>query len=58
MVSILGTIIAIMGMYSVFEYLDPLGIYISIWVVVKIMVPFWVLINIRHLVFRGPKRGP
>ena len=31
MVSILGTIIAIMGMYSVFEYLDPLGIYISVY---------------------------
>ena len=26
--------------------------------VVKIMVPFWVLNKIRHLVFRGPKRGP
>ena len=28
------------------------------WVVVKIMVPFWVLIVIWHLVFRGPKRRP
>ena len=28
-----------------------------IWVAVKIMVPFWVLNIIRHLVFRGPKRG-
>ena len=28
------------------------------WVVVKIMVPFWVLSILRHLVFRGPKRGP
>ena len=27
-----------------------------IWVVVKIMVPFWVLSIIRHLVFRIPKR--
>ena len=27
------------------------------WVVVKIMVPFWVLMRIRHLVFRGPNRG-
>ena len=26
------------------------------WVVVKIMVPFWVLSIIRHLLFRGPKR--
>ena len=31
---------------------------ILIWVVVKIMVPFWVLGIIRHLIFRGPKRGP
>ena len=28
------------------------------WVVVKIMVPFRVLSMMRHLVFRGPKRGP
>ena len=28
------------------------------WVVVKIMVPFWVPIIIRHLLFRVPKRGP
>ena len=27
------------------------------WVVVKIMVPVWVLGIIRHLVFLGPKRG-
>ena len=26
--------------------------------VVKIMVPFWVLSRIRHLLFRGLKRGP
>ena len=25
--------------------------------VVKIVVPFWVLNFIRHLVFRGPKKG-
>ena len=29
----------------------------EIWVVVKIMVPFWVPIIIRHLLFRVPKRG-
>ena len=29
-----------------------------IWVVVKIMVPFWVPIIIRHLLFRVPKKGP
>ena len=27
------------------------------WVVVKIMVPFWLLVVIRPLVFRGPKSG-
>ena len=26
------------------------------WVVVKIMVPFWVPIIIRHLLFRVPKK--
>ena len=31
---------------------------VHIWVVVKIMVPFWVPIIIRHLIFRVPKRGP
>ena len=30
----------------------------SYWGVVKIVVPFWVLKILRHLVFRGPKRGP
>ena len=28
------------------------------WVVVKNMVPLWVLIIIRHLIFRAPKKGP
>ena len=27
------------------------------WVVVKIMVPFWIAIIIRHLIFRVPKKG-
>ena len=27
-------------------------------VVVKTLVPFWVLSIIRHLIFRGPTRGP
>ena len=31
---------------------------VNTWVVVKIMVPFWVLIIIRHLIFRVPKKGP
>ena len=30
----------------------------STWVVVKIMVPFWVPIIIRHPIFRVPKKGP
>ena len=28
------------------------------WVVVKIMVPFWVLNIVRHLLFGVPKKGP
>ena len=28
------------------------------WVVVKIMVPFWVPNTVRHLLFRVPKKGP
>ena len=28
------------------------------WVVVKIMVPFWVPIILRHLILRVPKKGP
>ena len=28
----------------------------AIWVVVKIMVPFWIPIIIRHLIFRAPKK--
>ena len=30
----------------------------TIWVVVKIMLPVRVLILIRHLIFRVPKKGP
>ena len=42
------------------DFLKPspsgfMGSYI-IWVVVKIMVPFWVPIIIRHLIFRVPKK--
>ena len=29
----------------------------AIWVVVKIMVPFWVPSIIRHIIFRVPKKG-
>ena len=38
--------------------LGLLQVFVTIWVVVKIMVPFWVLIIIRHLLFRVPKKGP
>ena len=30
---------------------------LTIWVVVKSMVPFWIPIILRHLVFRYPKRN-
>ena len=33
-------------------------IWMDIWVVVKIMVPLWVLNIVRHLIFRVPKKGP
>ena len=36
----------------------PSGVGGYIWVVAKIMVPFWVLIFIRHLIFRVPRKGP
>ena len=38
---------------------QTLEVYQSVkWVVVKIMVPFWVPIIIRHLILRVPKKGP
>ena len=39
-------------------YLGPLFSDGMRWVVVKIMVPFWVPIIIRHLLFRVPNKGP
>ena len=30
----------------------------ALWVVVKIRVPFWLPIMIRHQIFRVPKKGP
>ena len=42
-------------METTMVYWDYIGV---IWVVVKIMVPFWVPIIIRHLIFRVPKKGP
>ena len=34
------------------------GLRTSIWVVVKIMIPFWIPIIIRHLILGVPKLGP
>ena len=42
-----------MSMYPELQFVLTL-----IWVVVKIMVTFLVLRVIRHLVLRGPKKGP
>ena len=36
----------------------PEALNYVIWVVVKTMVPFWVLNTIRHVIFRVPKKGP
>ena len=38
-------------------YWGPLFSETPIWVVVKIMIPFWVLIVMRHLIFRVPQKG-
>ena len=48
---------------AIFERLQGYSTFFTVelgamWVVVKIMVPFWVLIIIRHLIFRVPKKGP
>ena len=40
------------------EHNMEIGICRDLWVVVKITVPFWIPIIIRHLVFRVPKKGP
>ena len=34
------------------------AVLVHMWVVVKIMVSFWVLSIMRHLVVSGPNRGP
>ena len=54
-----------LGKYLSVGYTDPVGLEdlrkpfrSSTWVVVKIMVPFWVPIIIRHVIFRVPKKGP
>ena len=39
-----------------FTFID--GVIKVIWGVIKIMVPFWVPIIIRPLIFRVPKQGP
>ena len=35
---------------------EPL--HYPIWVIVRVMVPFWVPIIIRHLIVRVPEKGP
>ena len=42
--------------FSTHDLVD--GLVPATWMVVKIMVPFWVPIIIRHLLFRVPKKGP
>ena len=42
---------------SCFQLALELKVLLNTWVVVKIMVPFWVPIIIRHLLFRVPKKG-
>ena len=52
--------------YSLIPYEPPLSLggaaiqirFWLMWVAVKIIVPFWVSIIIRHLIFRVPKKGP
>ena len=44
-------------MNSVINTNITISIYIYIWVVVKIMVPFWVPIIARPLIFRVPLKG-
>ena len=34
------------------------AIYHSMWMVVKIVVPIWIPMIVRHLIFRVPKKGP
>ena len=34
------------------------SIILFMWVVVKVMVPFWIPIIVQHLMFRVPKKGP
>ena len=38
--------------------LDSVCLYVYRWVVVKIMVPLWVPLIIRHLLLGYPKRDP
>ena len=44
-----------MGMMD--KKMESIYIYIYIWVVITIMVPFWIPIIIRQLIFRVPQKG-
>ena len=48
------SIVGIVGVIAIGVLLSVL----YLWEVVKIMVPFWVPIIIRHLLFTVPKKGP
>ena len=38
--------------------IHPKAFAIHMWVVAKIMVPFWIPIRKRHLILRVPNKGP
>ena len=54
----LGSILSFYGLGFWGSAYRVQGHILRMGVVVKIMVPFWVLVIIRHLVFRVPKKGP
>ena len=39
-------------------YSKHVVLFVDIWAVVKMRVPFWVPIIVRRLIFRVPKKGP
>ena len=53
-----GIILRARASFALASFLTRSRLPGSIWMVVKIMVPFWIPIIIRHLIFRVPKKGP
>ena len=47
-----------MQLVGMFGTRGSFGFKTHMWVVVKTMVPFWVPIIVRHLLFRVPQKGP